>query len=119
MNITTEHPLVLVGQYGSPYTLKMRAVLRYRHIPFRWVLRDSKWDDIPTPPVPLIPVIVYPNEDGSHGEATVDSSPQIMRLEAEFADRSTVPTDPALAFIDSLIEDYGDEWVTKAMYHYR
>ena len=89
MNITTEHPLVLVGQYGSPYTLKMRAVLRYRHIPFRWVLRDSKWDDIPTPPVPLIPVIVYPNEDGSHGEATVDSSPQIMRLEAEFADRST------------------------------
>ena len=64
-------------------------------------------------------MIVYPNEDGSHGEATVDSSPQIMRLEAEFADRSTVPTDPALAFIDSLIEDYGDEWVTKAMYHYR
>lgn len=116
---TAEHPLVLAGQYGSPYTLKMRAVLRYRHIPFRWVLRDSKWDDIPTPPVPLIPVIVYPNEDGSHGEATVDSSPQIMRLEGEFADRSTVPTDPALAFIDGLIEDFGDEWVTKAMYHYR
>jgi len=119
MNITSEHPLVLAGQYGSPYTLKMRAVLRYRHIPFRWVLRDSKWDDTPTPPVPLIPVIVYPNKDGSHGEATVDSSPQIMRLEGEFAGRSTVPTDPALAFIDSLIEDYGDEWVTKAMYHYR
>ncbi len=74
----TEHPLVLAGQYGSPYTLKMRAVLRYRHIPFRWVLRDSKWDDIPTPPVMIIPVIVYPNADGSHGEATVDSSPQIM-----------------------------------------
>ena len=119
MNITSEHPLVLAGQYGSPYTLKMRAVLRYRHIPFRWVLRDSKWDDTPTPPVPLIPVIVYPNKDGSHGEATVDSSPQIMRLEGEFAGRSTVPTDPALAFIDSLIEDYGDEWVTKMMYHYR
>ena len=115
----TDHPLVLAGQYGSPYTLKMRGVLRYRHIPFRWVLRDSKWDDIPTPPVPLIPVIVYPNDDGSHGEATVDSSPQIMRLEGEFTGRSLVPIDPALAFIDSLIEDYGDEWVTKAMYHYR
>lgn len=114
-----DHPIVLAGQYGSPYTLKMRGVLRYRQIPFRWVLRDSKWDDIPTPPVALIPVVVYPNDDGSLGEATVDSSPQIMRLEGEFNGRSVVPTDPALAFIDSLIEDFGDEWVTKAMYHYR
>ena len=114
-----DHPIVLAGQYGSPYTLKMRAVLRYRHIPFRWVLRDSKWDDLPEPPVRLIPVIVYPNADGSHGEATVDSSPQIMRLEGEVSGRSIVPPDPALALIDSLIEDYGDEWVTKAMYHYR
>ena len=78
----------------------MRGVLRYRQIPFRWVLRDSKWDDLPTPPVPIIPVIVYPNPDGSHGEATVDSSPQIMRLEDEFSGRSLVPSDPALAFID-------------------
>ena len=115
----TDHPLVLAGQYGSPYTLKVRGVLRYRQIPFRWVLRDSKWDDIPKPPVPIIPVVVYPNADGSHGEATVDSSPQIMRLESERTERSLVPTDPALAFIDALIEDYGDEWVTKAMYHYR
>lgn len=115
----TEHPLVLAGQYGSPYSLKMRAVLRYRHIPFRWVLRNSTWDDLPTPPVPIIPVIVYPNDDGTHGEATVDSSPQIARLEGEFEGRSVTPSDPALAFIDALIEDYGDEWMTKAMYHYR
>ncbi len=115
----TDHPLILAGQYGSPYTLKMRAVLRYRQIPFRWVLRESKWDDLPPPPVRIIPVIVYPNADGSHGEVTVDSSPQIMRLESEFSGRSAVPSDPALAFIDALIEDYGDEWVTKMMYHYR
>jgi len=116
---SNEHPLVLAGQYGSPYTLKVRAVLRYRQIPFTWVLRDSKWDDLPAPPVPIIPVVVYPNDDGSHGEATVDSSPQIARLEVEYQGRSVVPTDPALAFIDFLIEDFGDEWVTKAMYHYR
>jgi len=115
----TDQPLVLAGQYGSPYTLKMRAVLRYRQIPFRWMLRNSKWDDLPAPPVPIIPVIAYVNGDGSYGEITVDSSPQIMRLETEFDGRSVVPTDPALAFIDSLIEDFGDEWVTKAMYHYR
>ena len=115
----SNNQLVLAGQYGSPYTLKMRAVLRYRHIPFRWVLRDSKWDDLPAPPVPIIPVIAYMNDDGTYGDITVDSSPQIMRLENEFGERSIVPTDPALAFIDMLIEDYGDEWITKAMYHYR
>ncbi len=115
----SDHPIVLAGGYGSPYSLKMRAVLRYRRIPFRWVLRGSKWDDLPEPPVRLIPMIVYPEADGSHGEVTIDSSPQIMRLETEYTGRSIVPTDPALAFVDALIEDYADEWVTKAMYHYR
>ena len=116
----TSHPIVLAGQYGSPYTLKMRGVLRYRHIPFRWMLRDSKWDDLPAPPVPIIPVIAYPTDDGGgYADVTVDSSPQIMRLETEYAGRSIVPSDPALAFIDALIEDFADEWLTKAMYHYR
>ncbi len=117
--MSSDHPLVLAGQYGSPYTLKMRGVLRYRHIPFRWVLRDSKWDDLPDPPVAIIPVIAFPDDDGSHREVMVDSSPQIMRLEGEYVGRSIVPTDPALAFIDALIEDFADEWLTKAMYHYR
>ena len=112
--------MVLAGQYGSPYTLKMRGVLRYRRIPFQWMLRDSKWDDLPAPPVPIIPVIAYRNNDGTgYDDITVDSSPQIMRLEAEYGARSIVPADPALAFIDALIEDFADEWLTKAMYHYR
>ena len=57
--------------------------------------------------------------DGGHGEPMVDSSPQIMRLEQEFDGRSVVPDDRALAFIDALIEDFADEWLTKPMYHYR
>lgn len=120
-------PLILGGQYGSPYSLKMRAVLRYRRIPFTWVLRDSKWDTIGDVPVRIIPVIVFPatnddgkdDDDGEPGEAMVDSSPQIMRLESEFDGRSLIPTDPATAFLDLLIEDFADEWLTKAMYHYR
>jgi len=92
----------------------MRAVLRYRHIPFTWKLRNSKWDDLPPAPVPIIPVLHFGDDD-----VMVDSSPQITRLEAEYDGRSIVPTDPALAFIDLLVEDYADEWVTKAMYHYR
>jgi len=118
--MNTSHPIVLAGQYWSPYTRKVRAVLRYRQIPFRWVPKGSKWDDLPAAPVPIIPVVAYPSDTGDgYDDVTVDSSPQIMRLETERAERSVVPSDPALAFIDMLIEDFGDEWVTKMMYHYR
>lgn len=115
----TDRTITLGGAFSSPYSLKMRAVLRYRHIPFRWVLRNSTWDDLPDVPVKVIPVISFPDADGNHGETMVDSSPQIARLEAEFSGRSLVPGEPALAFLDFLLEDYADEWVTKMMYHYR
>jgi glutathione S-transferase len=36
-----------------------------------------------------------------------------------YSERSLVPTDAVVAFIDYLLEDYADEWVTKQMYHYR
>ncbi|MEM9622937.1 MAG: glutathione S-transferase domain-containing protein [Pseudomonadota bacterium] len=30
-----------------------------------------------------------------------------------------IPEDPVIAFVNYLLEDYGDEWLTKAMFHYR
>ena len=116
---TGDRPIVIGGAFSSPYSLKMRAVLRYRHIPHRWVLRNSRWDDLPPPPVPIIPVLAWPDDSGGYRDVMVDSSPQITRLEHEYTHRSLVPTDPALEFIDVLLEDFADEWVTKAMYHYR
>ena len=111
--------LTLKGAFSSPYSLKMRAVLRYRRIPYRWVLQGSRWDDLPPAPVPVIPVLGFHDADGAVAEVMIDSSPQIARLEQEYDGRSLVPTDPAAAFLDFLLEDYADEWVTKAMYHYR
>ncbi|HVN30094.1 MAG TPA: glutathione S-transferase [Candidatus Binataceae bacterium] len=112
--------LKLVGAYGSPYSCKMRAVLRYRRIPFRWIVRGSGEDvGIPEVPVAIIPVLVFPGESGMPDTAMVDSSPQIRRLEELYTDRRVIPPDRALAFLDLLIEDYADEWMTKQMFHYR
>jgi glutathione S-transferase len=108
----------LVGAYASPYSRKMRAVLRYRRIPFVWGLRGSR-EDVGLPPVPvaLIPVLAWTDAEGDH--AMVDSTLQIGRLEEHHRDRSIVPADAATALLDALVEDYADEWLTKAMFHYR
>lgn len=105
----------LHGGMGSPYSLKMRAALRYRRIPHDWVLiaRDS--------PVRqkhgganVIPVLEFPD-----GTAMVDSTPLLIELEQRVQARSLVPEDPALAFLAWLVEDMADEWFTKIMFHYR
>jgi glutathione S-transferase len=112
-------PIALSGAPGSPYTRKMLAVLRYRRIPFRFLLSGGgALADLPRPKVQLLPTFYLANERGEL-EAVVDSSPIIRRLEAEIEGRSVIPHDPAIAFLDELIEDYADEWLTKAMFHYR
>ena len=64
-------------------------------------------------------MLAFRDDDGDYSEVMVDSSPQILRLEETYSARSLLPTDPVVGFLDHLIEDYGDEWVTKMMYHYR
>ena len=113
-------PLALRGAPGSPYTRKMLAVLRYRRIAYRFLVGGlgPLAEGLPKAKVELLPTFYFPAEDGEL-EAVVDSTPIIRRLEAEVIGRAVVPTDPALAFLDYLLEDYADEWLTKAMFHYR
>ena len=117
--MTLPTPLTMVGAPGSPYTRKMRALLRYRHIPYRMVLQMSpEAESLPQPKVPLLPTFYLPDADGKEAPVT-DSTPLIRRFESEFEGRSAIPPDPVLAFLDLLLEDYGDEWLTKCMFHYR
>jgi glutathione S-transferase len=115
----TDQPLRVVGAPGSPYSRKLRAVLRYRRIPFAWINQGSpETRGLPQPRVQLLPQLILPGADGAL-EARTDSTPLIRALEQRYAGRSVIPPDGALAFIDALLEDYADEWLTKAMFHYR
>jgi glutathione S-transferase len=132
----SREPLILAGVVGSPYSRKMRAALRFRRIPFRWVgAMGPQVPGLPKPPLPLMPILYFPlsaaegsSQSAAEGssqsaaeewEATSDSTFMLQRLEGEYEDRSIVPGDGTVAFLDRLVEDYADEWVTKQMFHYR
>ncbi len=120
MHMTTN--IQLIGAVSSPYTRKMLSLLRYRRIPYQiiWgqpeMILSSLGVEVPKPM--LLPVFVLPDVNGDL-KAVTDSTPMIRHLEAMTAERSVLPGDSALAFIDYLLEDFGDEWVTKYMFHFR
>ena len=119
--MTSLDPVQLVGGTGSPYTQKMVALLRYRRIPYAiiWGQPETACDalGVAAPKPAFMPTFFF--EEGGQLTAHCDSTPIIRRLEADHAGRSVLPGDPALAFIDYLIEDFSDEWCTKYMFHYR
>lgn len=108
----------LKGAPGSPYTRKMLAVLRYRRIPYEFLVGEEMVPTgYPEPKVNLLPTFYFPKGDGV--EAVVDSTPIIRRLEKAFPGRSVLPDNPVVGFVNYLLEDFADEWLTKAMFHYR
>ena len=107
---------VLHGFNPSPYSVKMRAILRYRRLPFVWKATGNPRDEAVAAGLPpVIPVLRFPD-----GRAMNDSTPLAYALEREHpGERSIIPDDPMLAYLSDLLEDFGDEWVTKMMFHYR
>lgn len=120
--MTIPQPVELIGSPGSPYTRKMLALLRYRQIPHRMIWGDAttvlQQRGVAVPKLVFLPTFLFQGEAGDL-VARSDSTPIIRELEQAFAGRSVLPPDPALAFIDYLLEDFADEWCTKYMFHYR
>jgi glutathione S-transferase len=111
---------ILAGP-GSPYSHKMRAVMRHRRIAHDWKivlggfdgtgwtekmhgLHKSQW-----------PIVRFP--DGTYW---TDSTPIIHELEARHpGDRSVIPPSPAQRFLARLIEDFADEWLPLPLMAFR
>jgi glutathione S-transferase len=95
----------------------MRAVFRYRRLPHIFQMRNGAVGDEVAHVRPSIIPLVRGADDT---QWMVDSTPIIYELEARHADdRSVLPDNRADRFLAELIEDFADEWLTKAMVHYR
>ncbi|MFK7732619.1 MAG: glutathione S-transferase N-terminal domain-containing protein [Pseudomonadales bacterium] len=119
--MTAQQPMQLVGGTGSPYTQKMVALMRYRRVPYTVTWGDPGQEcdarGVEQPKPVFMPTFFF--EQNGQVKAECDSTPIIRRLEKICPGRSVLPSAPALAFIDYLIEDFADEWCTKYMFHYR
>jgi glutathione S-transferase len=110
------NPHRIYGVELSPYSVKVRSYFRYKGIPHRWILRDAERmaEFQKYAKLPIVPLVVTPQDEGIQ-----DSTPILERLEREFPEPSIQPQDGCLAFLSALIEEFGDEWGNKWMFHLR
>jgi glutathione S-transferase len=106
----------IIGAEMSPYSVKVRSYFRYKAIPHQWVLRNaaSQAEYEKHAKIPVIPLVVTPD-----GVGIQDSTPIIDQMEKLYPEPSIHPDDSVARFASMLIEEFGDEWGNKWMFHYR
>lgn len=104
------------GSRVSYYTGKLEAYLRYRGI--RYTLHGMPYDKAKMLKS-KVGSVQMPIVERSDGRWMSDTTPMLNALEGEFSGLSILPSDPVMAFLAQLIEDYGDEWLWRAAMHYR
>ncbi|MDO8401281.1 MAG: glutathione S-transferase family protein [Bradyrhizobium sp.] len=106
----------IIGAEMSPYSVKIRSYFRYKAIPHQWLLRNAasqaEYDKYAR--MPIIPLVITPE-----GTGIQDSTPIIDAMEKLHPEPSIHPDDTVANFISALIEEFGDEWGNKWMFHYR
>jgi glutathione S-transferase len=111
----------IFGSELSPYSVKVRSYFRFKNLPHEWILRSpaNQGEFQKYAKLPLVPLVVTPPDAGGASEGVQDSTPIIERFEKAHPEPTIVPPDPAMAFLSALLEEYGDEWGNKWMFHYR
>ena len=121
-----EEQFQIFGGPASTYSIKLRAVFRYRRIPHVWLVPQSGFtgegnlgEGSPNSPLNraakgVVPVVMYPN-----GDFKSDSTPIMLELETLYSGRSIIPPNPGIAFIARLIEDMADECMPFPMFYFR
>jgi glutathione S-transferase len=106
----------IFGAELSPYSVKVRSYFRYKQIPHEWVPRNSSNQDEfkKYAKLPLVPLVITPD-----GRGLQDSTPILEAFEREFPEPSIHPKEPVARFVSALLEEFGDEWGNKWMFHYR
>ena len=106
----------IYGVELSPFSVKIRSYFRYKQIPHKWIVRNSESmaDYQKYAKIPIIPLVVTPDEQGLQ-----DSTPIMEAMEDLFPEHTTHPSDPISRFVSLLLEEFGDEWGNKWMFHLR
>ncbi len=106
----------LFGIELSPYSVKVRAYLRFKQLPHVWLTRDASTqaEFERYARLPLVPLVVSPAGDGLQ-----DSTPIIEELERRHPEPSIRPESQLTGFVSDLLEEFADEWGNKWMFHYR
>ena len=106
----------IIGAEMSPHSVKVRAYFRYKAIPHQWILRNaaSQAEYEKYAKMPIIPLVVTPE-----GAGIQDSTPIIELVEKLYPEPPIDPDEAVTQFISALIEEFGDEWANKWMFHCR
>ena len=106
---------LIYGAELAPYSVKIRAYFRYKEIPHKWIIRDQKSnvEYKKFAKLPIVPLVVTPEKTGLQ-----DSTPIIKLLEHEYQNNSVSPPETHTAFVARILEEYADEWLNNAMFHY-
>ena len=106
---------VVIGSEESPYSVKVRSYFRYKGIPHDWRTRNEAADLYGRHArLPLIPLVVAPDDTGIQ-----DSTPIIEAMEGKYPTPSIHPAGAVAGFVSALLEEFGDEWGNKWMFHMR